>query len=121
MRLWCANHDHSLHDHLREELFFILQSLTYRVTSYTTDLTTQEVDNTIRTGLNKWANVTPLTFKKATTGIADIEISFDKSEDRDYSFDGPGGELAYAYFPLNNVGKNHYENKLSRVLMDLPF
>lgn len=94
----------------------IFQSLTYRVTSYTTDLTTQEVDNTIRAGLNKWANVTPLTFKKATSGIADIEISFDKSEDRDYSFDGPGGELAYAYFPLNNVGKNHYENKLTSTI-----
>ena len=54
-----------------------------------------------------WAKATPLTFTKVTNGPADIVISFDKEGDRDYSFDGPGGELAFAHFPLDNVGKPH--------------
>ena len=74
------------------------------MTSYTTDLTTQQVDNTILAALNMWAKVTPLTFSKVTSGPADIEISFDKAGDSGYSFDGAGGELAYAFFPGNNEG-----------------
>lgn len=52
-----------------------------------------------------WAKVTPLTFSKVSSGPADIEIVFEKRKDDDYSFDGRGGELAYAYFPGNNKGE----------------
>ncbi|XP_068684571.1 uncharacterized protein [Montipora foliosa] len=89
-------------------------SLTYKVASYTTDLTTREVDDTIKAGLSMWAKATPLTFTKVTNGPADIVISFDKEGDRDYSFDGPGGELAFAHFPLDNVaassGDIHFDD-----------
>jgi hypothetical protein len=52
-----------------------------------------------------WAKVSPLTFSKVTDGSADIEIIFEKKKDKGYSFDGRGGELAYAYFPGSNAGK----------------
>ena len=51
-----------------------------------------------------WAKVTPLTITKVTSGHADIELSFDKAGDQGYSFDGRGGELAFAYFPGSNAG-----------------
>ena len=73
--------------------------------TYTTDLTRQQVDNTIQSALNMWAKVSPLTFSKVTTGPADIEITFENKKDRGYSFDGRGGQLAYAYFPGSNVGR----------------
>lgn len=52
-----------------------------------------------------WAKATPLKFTKRTSGLADIEISFDKAEDQGYNFDGNGGELAYAFFPGSNAGQ----------------
>lgn len=73
--------------------------------SYTSDLTRQQVDNTVQAALSMWAKVTPLTFSKVTNGPADIEIIFEKEKDKGYSFDGRGGELAYAFFPGSNSGR----------------
>ena len=39
-----------------------------------------------------------------TSGLADIDLIFEKQRDQGYSFDGRGGELAYAFFPGNNKG-----------------
>lgn len=47
-----------------------------RIVNYTPDLKKSDVDRAIRNALNVWADVTPLTFKKLRTGIADIMISF---------------------------------------------
>ena len=71
---------------------------------YTTDLSVKDVDKTIKAAMDLWAKVTPLTFTKVTSGPADIDIFFDKAGDKGYSFDGRGGELAFAYFPGNNAG-----------------
>ena len=73
--------------------------------NYTSDLTRQQVDNTIQSALSMWAKVSPLTFSKVTDGPADIEIIFENKKNKEYSFDGRGGELAYAYFPGSNAGK----------------
>ena len=73
--------------------------------NYTSDLTRQQVDNTIQSALSMWAKVSPLTFSKVTDGPADIEIIFENKKNKGYSFDGRGGELAYAYFPGSNAGK----------------
>ena len=71
---------------------------------YTADLSVKDVDKTIKAAMDLWAKVTPLTFTKVTSGPADIDIFFDKAGDKGYSFDGRGGELAFAYFPGNNAG-----------------
>lgn len=47
-----------------------------RILNYTPDLKKADVDRAIRNALNVWADVTPLTFKKLHSGIADIMISF---------------------------------------------
>ena len=73
--------------------------------SYTSDLTRQQVDNTIQSALSMWEKVSPLTFSKVTDGPADIDIIFENKKDKGYSFDGRGGELAYAYFPGSNAGR----------------
>ena len=73
--------------------------------NYTSDLTRQQVDNTIQSALSMWAKVSPLTFSKVTDEPADIEIIFENKKDKGYSFDGRGGELAYAYFPGSNAGR----------------
>ena len=72
---------------------------------YTSDLTRQQVDNTIQSALSMWEKVSPLTFSKVTDGPADIDIIFENKKDKGYSFDGRGGELAYAYFPGSNAGR----------------
>ena len=72
---------------------------------YTADLSAKDVDKTIKAAMDLWAKVTPLTFTKVTSGSADIDIFFDKAGDKGYSFDGRGGELAFAYFPGNNAGR----------------
>jgi len=85
--------------------FWHKNRLTYKMATYTSDLTRQQVDNTIQSALSMWAKVSPLTFSKVTDGPADIEIIFENKKDRGYSFDGRGGELAYAYFPGSNAGR----------------
>lgn len=48
----------------------------HRIVNYTPDLKKADVDRAIRNALNVWADVTPLTFKKLHSGVADIMISF---------------------------------------------
>lgn len=48
----------------------------HRILNYTPDLKKADVDRAIRNALNVWADVTPLTFKKLHSGVADIMISF---------------------------------------------
>ena len=51
-----------------------------------------------------------LTFKPATTGKINIEIRFEKEEHGDGDpFDGRGGTLAHAYFPIYG-GDAHFDD-----------
>lgn len=52
-----------------------------RILNYTPDLKKADVDRAIRNALNVWTDVTPLTFKKLHSGIADIMISFGSKGD----------------------------------------
>ncbi|XP_074072666.1 macrophage metalloelastase-like [Macrotis lagotis] len=79
--------------------------LTYRIMNYTPDMTRADVDYAIKTALDVWSNVTPLTFKRIYTGEADIMISFASRVHGDfYPFDGQHGTLAHAYAPSPGIG-----------------
>ncbi|XP_042560376.1 collagenase 3-like [Clupea harengus] len=74
--------------------------LTYRIESYTQDMSVAEVDSAMQKALQVWAKVTPLRFTRIYSGTADIMISFGARDHRDgYPFDGPDGTLAHAFPP----------------------
>ncbi|XP_050836046.1 matrilysin [Serinus canaria] len=86
--------------------------LTYKILSYTRDLTTKKVDDAIRRALMVWSDVTPLSFRKVDTGRADIEIRFTRRGHGDWSpFDGRGGTLAHAFPPGGGIGGDaHFDD-----------
>ena len=66
--------------------------------------------------INKWAEVSTLTVREADSSASDndvdILISFVRGFHNDhYLFDGPGGTLARAYYPHNNLGTYLVEEK----------
>jgi hypothetical protein len=65
-------------------------SLRYRFQNFTADLTEAQVRGAIVSALRLWSQATPLTF--AENASAEIVISFAAG-------DGPGGILAFAYYP----------------------
>eukprot|EP00079_Xenopus_tropicalis_P033574 XP_017947345.1 PREDICTED: collagenase 3-like [Xenopus tropicalis] len=76
-----------------------------RIVNYTPDLTPSEVDQTIWNAFKLWSSVTPLHFIQLHSGTADIMISFGAREHGDFfSFDGPAGILAHAFYPGQNIG-----------------
>ncbi|XP_078692828.1 stromelysin-1-like [Branchiostoma floridae x Branchiostoma belcheri] len=77
------------------------QELTYRIVNYTRDLTKEEVDDAVKRALKVWSDVTPLEFVE-TSKKSDIEMSF--KEHPMAPLDGPGGTLAYAFFPGPGIG-----------------
>ncbi|XP_022102157.1 matrix metalloproteinase-14-like isoform X2 [Acanthaster planci] len=88
------------------------QDVTYRITNYSPDLTRSETDEAIASALQLWGDVIPLNFRKLEIGTADIEISFARGLHRDdYPFDGPGGTLAHAFFPGDDLGGDaHFDD-----------
>ena len=60
---------------------------------------------------NVWSNVTNLTFEKIFSGDAHIEIRFETSSHGDDDpFDGEGGTLAHAFFPIFG-GDTHFDEE----------
>ncbi|CAI5773314.1 metalloproteinase-20 [Podarcis lilfordi] len=87
-------------------------TLTYRVTKYTSSLSHADVDKAVEMGLKAWSAAAPLNFVKATSGEADIMISFQSGDHGDsYPFDGPRGTLAHAFAPGEGLGGDtHFDN-----------
>uniref|UniRef100_A0A7M4FDJ6 Matrix metallopeptidase 20 n=1 Tax=Crocodylus porosus TaxID=8502 RepID=A0A7M4FDJ6_CROPO len=87
-------------------------TLTYRVSKYTSSLSHAEVDKAVEMGLKAWSNAAPLNFVRANTGEADIMISFETGDHGDsYPFDGPRGTLAHAFAPGEGLGGDtHFDN-----------
>ncbi|XP_059011710.1 matrix metalloproteinase-27 [Mustela lutreola] len=87
-------------------------NLTYRIVNYTPDMAQADVDEAIRSGLEVWSRVTPLTFTKTFKGVADIMIAF---RTRVHGrcpryFDGPLGVLGHAFPPgLGLGGDTHFD------------
>lgn len=77
--------------------------LTYSFISYTPDLPRDQIRSSIRKAFDYWSAYTPLTFTEVNGG-SDLEISFAAGNHGDgagSAFDGRGGTLAHAYFPVN--------------------
>ncbi|XP_026186334.1 collagenase 3 [Mastacembelus armatus] len=101
----CGVPDIGEYNHFPRHLKWQNNNITFRILNYTPDLNKSDVDRAIRTALNIWSDVTPLTFKKLYKGIADIMISFGSKEHGDHNpFDGPNGLLAHAYPPGQGIG-----------------
>lgn len=84
-----------------------LQDLTYKIQSFSSDLSREDIESTVEKALQMWSNVSQLSFTRvsAPDDNADIDINFVTGFHGDgHPTDGPGKELAHAFFPLNNTG-----------------
>ncbi|XP_077619730.1 matrix metalloproteinase-17 [Crocuta crocuta] len=63
--------------------------------------------------LKVWSDITPLNFHEVAGSAADIQIDFSKADHNDaYPFDGPGGTVAHAFFPGDQLsaGDAHFDD-----------
>lgn len=82
--------------------------LTYRLENHTPDIAKEDVDKTITKAIEMWSNASGLTIKREDDPEAtpDIKLSFVEGFHGDTRpADGPGGELAHAFFPLGGKGE----------------
>ncbi|KAK2719637.1 matrix metalloproteinase-24-like isoform X2 [Artemia franciscana] len=87
-----------------------VKDLTYRISRYPSKLKKLDVDIEIARAFDVWAKATQLNFIKRDTGRVHIEIRFENYEHGDGDpFDGPGGTLAHAYFPIYG-GDAHFDD-----------
>ncbi|KAL1140593.1 hypothetical protein AAG570_000523 [Ranatra chinensis] len=87
-----------------------VKDLSYRIAKYPRNLNKKEVDEEIHKAFVVWSGVTPLTFTKKTSGPVHIEVRFERGEHGDGDpFDGPGGTLAHAFFPVYG-GDAHFDD-----------
>ncbi|CAF4783840.1 unnamed protein product [Pieris macdunnoughi] len=87
-----------------------VKNLTYKISKYPSRLNRAEVDAELAKAFSVWADYTDLTFTQKGKGQVHIEIRFEKGEHGDGDpFDGPGGTLAHAYFPVYG-GDAHFDD-----------
>ncbi|XP_018571216.1 matrix metalloproteinase-14 isoform X2 [Anoplophora glabripennis] len=85
-----------------------VKDLTYKISKYPGKLKRGDVDKEIQRAFNVWSGYTDLTFTPKS-GQVHIEIRFETGEHGDGDpFDGPGGTLAHAYFPVFG-GDAHFD------------
>lgn len=73
--------------------------LTYKITDYTDQLSSSNVDYIITQAFDAWAEVTDLTFTRINGGSADVVVRFVTGPHGDGSpFDGRGNILAHASY-----------------------
>ncbi|XP_055700592.1 matrix metalloproteinase-2 isoform X4 [Phlebotomus papatasi] len=87
-----------------------VKALTYRISKYPKRLNKPDVDKEIAKAFSVWSEYTDLTFTPKRTNPVHIEIRFEENEHGDGDpFDGPGGTLAHAYFPVYG-GDAHFDD-----------
>ncbi|XP_066258819.1 matrix metalloproteinase-14 isoform X11 [Euwallacea similis] len=85
-----------------------VKNLSYKISKYPPKLKRKEVDAEVQRAFNVWTDYTDLTFTPKS-GQVHIEIRFESGEHGDGDpFDGPGGTLAHAYFPVFG-GDAHFD------------
>lgn len=69
------------------------------------------MDDEIKKAFEIWSKHSDLTFEKKSSGSVHIEVRFEKKEHGDGDpFDGPGGTLAHAFFPIYG-GDAHFDDQ----------
>ncbi|XP_023247076.1 matrilysin-like, partial [Copidosoma floridanum] len=87
-----------------------VKKLTYKISQYPRLLEKTLVDKEIANAFSVWSDYTDLSFTARKTGQVHIEIRFERGEHGDGDpFDGPGGTLAHAYFPVYG-GDAHFDD-----------
>ncbi|XP_066601037.1 stromelysin-2 isoform X2 [Prorops nasuta] len=87
-----------------------VKDLTYKISKYPRNLNKETVDKEISKAFKVWSSATDLTFTPKKSGQVHIEIRFETGEHGDGDpFDGPGGTLAHAYFPVYG-GDAHFDD-----------
>ncbi|XP_037089082.1 matrix metalloproteinase-16-like [Pollicipes pollicipes] len=89
-----------------------VKNLSYKITSWPSKLQDEDgVRKAIRDSFQAWEDVSALKFKEvAATEKANIEIRFAAADHSDGDpFDGPGGTLAHAFFPIYG-GDAHFDD-----------
>uniref|UniRef100_A0A1Q3FMU4 Putative matrix metalloproteinase n=1 Tax=Culex tarsalis TaxID=7177 RepID=A0A1Q3FMU4_CULTA len=87
-----------------------VKALTYRISKYPARLDRAEVDKEIAKAFSVWSEFTDLTFTPKKSAPVHIDIRFEVNEHGDGDpFDGPGGTLAHAYFPVYG-GDAHFDD-----------
>ena len=85
-------------------------TLTYRVSKYPSRLSSFTTDRVIAKALKIWEDATNLKFVKQSSGKVHIEIRFERKRHGDEDdFDGRGGTLAHAFFPIYG-GDVHFDD-----------
>ena len=74
--------------------------LTYRVAHYLPSLDRHDVDRQIQLAFDAWANFGNISIRPTSENQADIVISHGSGPQS--NFDGPGGTLAWSYFPAGD-------------------
>ena len=73
-------------------------------------MTKRDIDSEIRKAWEVWSSVTDLSFEQRTSGKVHVDIRFEDGEHGDGDkFDGVGGTLAHAFFPVYG-GDAHFDN-----------
>ncbi|XKL61023.1 hypothetical protein PGB90_008080 [Kerria lacca] len=87
-----------------------VKDLTYRISKYPRGLSRSDTEDEVYRAFSVWSEVTPLTFTKKSSGQVHIDIRFEVGEHGDGDpFDGPGGTLAHAFFPIYG-GDAHFDD-----------
>lgn len=87
-----------------------VKDLTFKITKYPRGISHQQTDDEVSRAFAVWTDVTPLTFTQKQSGQVHIEIRFEVGEHGDGDpFDGPGGTLAHAFFPVYG-GDAHFDD-----------
>ena len=87
-----------------------MKELSYKISKYPSKLAANKVDAELERAFRMWADVSGLSFVKRSYGRTHIDIRFEKGEHGDGDpFDGPGGTLAHAYFPVYG-GDAHFDD-----------
>jgi len=90
-----------------------VKDLTYRISKYpfSSGLSRNQVDDVIRDAFDVWEKETDLKFNKRSSGKVHIDIRFERGNHGDDDpFDGEGGTLAHAFFPVYG-GDAHFDDQ----------
>lgn len=85
--------------------------ITWNIVQWSASLSNNDVESTLTKAFRKWAEVSPLVFRKLdSSATADITVKFVTGYHGDVkAFDGPGGVLAHAFYPSSG-GDIHFDD-----------